>query len=837
MAFRVANGNGNWSAAGTWWTAANTPTIHTSTNLTINTTGIFTQPFTAAASVDTITGVVVCPVASWSGKTVTFTLQAGGVDTATSVAITGADVALNQPLFVKLAVPVAQVATTVYRFRISTNTGTCTIAQSATASQAAAIITNNVTGAPASGDSMFICCPNANTDIDVTLDDTTAVCGNNSVLSLSGSFLNQSARYYDMALQVAGGANNIANLVADPSANTRLTWQNNVTFFANGKFTQKPNAGFTSEVRANLGTIGSPSASIQWINFSQGSLSDIQGVGLSTAANWKSKFVSGLGTAASPLAVTAGTGSEWSVGDYIVLVPTSNNATNYNEVEYRYIISKPTADTMVVSSTSGGSENALIYSHTGGYIFNNDCGKNVRWYSADTSLYHMGYLSTSATSANNKLRWVKMQNTYSSGSSIRGGLGLPQSMPLIEYISLSTPGVTTLSQLMYIALQNPSTSTIKGLFAFNGNTTSSNDGIINTFGINKTFEDCWLVDVLKTGYSVNAAATAFKQSGVIAGSAALPLNYGAFLITASAIQLNDCEVHCYRAGAFLWYSTSTQFVATRFLSGTKGNNGFLSTGNLALPSLVEAYFDTLYTTSTNYLDVNALIEGSQIVISNINGTAYDNTKITNNGKAVATGTGLTDTTLSPLGNRTYRHDPTTAVGIKYRYNQIASVNSNFLTYGKVWGNSTFVTDPNTTVTVDLYLPGTVEGVDTPSATTTMTKTTTASSAQAQYSLTAFYPGTRPQLATVVVTATNPSATPSANVYIGDILNARNDTTNFSLMTEGQPAEVMPETAGESGAIATAVVAGVWNDTNTYGVGSKGKNVKDGSKAKIVLNSL
>ena len=164
MAFRVANGTGNWSAAGTWWTAANTPTIHASTNLTVTTGGIFTQPFTAAASVDSITGVVVYPVASWSGKTITFTLQANSVDTATTVSITGADVSLNLPLFIKLAVPVLQVATTVYRFKVTTNTGTCTIAQSATASQVAAIITNNVTGAPASGDSVFIQSVNANTD-------------------------------------------------------------------------------------------------------------------------------------------------------------------------------------------------------------------------------------------------------------------------------------------------------------------------------------------------------------------------------------------------------------------------------------------------------------------------------------------------------------------------------------------------------------------------------------------------------------------------------------------------------------------------------------------------
>lgn len=819
MAFRVANGTGNWSAAGTWWTAANTPTIHASTNLTVTTGGIFTQPFTAAASVDSITGVVVYPVASWSGKTITFTLQANSVDTATTVSITGADVSLNLPLFIKLAVPVLQVATTVYRFKVTTNTGTCTIAQSATASQVAAIITNNVTGAPASGDSVFIQSVNANTDTTVTVDDTSAICGSNAAISGATAFAS-SNRYWDMAIQFNGGVTGKAYLTHATGANSTIELKNSVWQGFNGIYTSKPTSAYLSTVNW---TPGATTTTSIWWNFAQGSQYDIQGAGLATPSYWKSKQVSGTGTAASPLVVN--TSVDWTVGDYLVFHPTGNGASNYNETEYRYIITKNSATSYVLSSTSGGSENALTNTHTGGYVFNQTAGKNVVWKATDGNNYHILFNSTAATTANSIFKWARVSNTYSSTSSARGSLSFAAGVHDIQYISLGIPGVASISQLMYFA-SNANAMTLRGIFAFGVNPATSQDGVINTptAASNKQFYDCHIIDVNSVGWKLSGANPYLDHCTAIAcGKGGVADLYAGFNIGLNSGTFVDCEQHSNRLQGTLYYASSADVIWTRFISGTLGTNGDLAHQASGQISYQTAYYDTPTYGDTNLMTGNALlIEGSQIVFSDVNGTAYNNYKYTNNGIATFTGSGLTDTTVPNIGTYTYRHAPLTTTGMKYRYRQLVTPSAVFVTYGRVWGNSTFVSDGSASVTVDLYMPGVAEG-DTPSATTTMTKTTDKTSENSRFTLTAANTATRPQYATIVITVKNPSATSSAYAYIGDILNAENDTTKFKVVLRGEPSQVMPLGAStDPGSVGIYV----WADNNAYSSGTKGGVLQD-----------
>jgi hypothetical protein len=826
MAFRVANGTGNWSAAGTWWTAANTPTIHASTNLTVTTGGIFTQTFTAAASVDSITGVVVYPVASWSGKTITFTLQAGGVDTASTVAITGADVSLNLPLFVKLAVPVLQVATTVYRFKVTTNTGTCTIAQSVTASQIAAIITNDVTGAPASGDSVFIHSVNANTDTTVTIDNTSAICGSNAAISGSTAF-GLSNRYWDMALQINGAVTGKAYLTHATGANSTIEFKNHFWQGNNGIYTCKPTSAYLATVNWTPGATANNS--VAW--FAQtGSQYDIEGAGLATPSYWKSKHVSGTGTAASPLIVN--TPVDWTVGDYLVFHPTGNGATNYNETEYRYIITKNSSTSYVVSSTLGGSENALVNTHTGGYVFNDTAGKNVLWRSTDGNTYHVSLNNASATTANSILKWVRMRHLFSSGSAARGGLAPVAGTPLIQYVTMGTPGTTLNSQQMFFG-NNSNAMTLTGIFSFNINPATSQDGVINVGSAvsNKTFNDSHVIDVVSVGWKlIGANPTLNNCTAIACGKGGVAELYAGYNISVNYGHFIDCEQHSNRLQGTLYYGSSADVVFTRFISGTLGTNGDLAHQASGQISYQTAYYDTPTYADTNLMTGNLLlIEGSQIVFANVNGTAYNNYKYTNNGQAVFTGPGLTDTTVPNIGSYAYRHDPLTSTGIKYRYLQLVTPNAVFITYGRVWGNSAFVTDGATTITANLYMPGVAEG-DTPSATVTMTKTTDKTSANAVYQLSATNTVTIPTYALVVVTLKNPSATSSVYAYIGDILNAENDNTKFKAVFEGQPTRMMPLGANtDPGAVSTYV----WADTASYASGTKGK-IQSDSKLTNVL---
>lgn len=817
MAQKVLLATGNWNSPSSWADAINTPTIHASTNNTINTTGIFGQTH-VAADVNPLLGFLVYPVASWAGKTITFTLQANSVDTAITIVINGSDVVLGQPLFLKLSAPYAKTIGVTYRLKAQTNTSTCTIAQSATASQFACMILSAASSAPVSGDSVYYCSPNANTDLTLTITDTSAVSGDNSTLSAAGIFATTN-RAWDMALQGSGGANNIVNLKFDENANTQYEPKNSVWIARNAKVEQKPTSAYTSKVSPTPGA--TLNQALFW-HFTTGSLHDIQGVGLSTPSNWKSVFVSGLGTAASPMAVTPGTGSEWKVGDLLLLAPTDNTSTNYNNFEYRYIISKPTADTMVLSSTLGGSENALVNTHTGGYVFNDNAGKNVQWKTTDNNKWSVGLLNTEATNSNSIFKWAAITNMYSNGGSAKGGFYIVFGQPLVEYISLSRPDHSPTTELFTQFVNNVQIvdNDIKGLFAYGG-TVSAQAGVMNLNANLGTYTDCWVVDTTKSGISIGGAVTTLNNCGWIACNKGNLDLWSGCQVNAPAVTLNDCEGHCTRNRGLNFYTSSADFIANRYLSGTKGaNTAFAGCGNT--PAYVTALFNDVHKYSSEPLLVsNNFIGQSQMVLSNINGVQYENAKVTKNGEAHITGPGLADTTVPVLGSYTYRHDPLTSDGIRYRYTQIASPGANFITYGKIWANSAFVSDGATSIRVDLYLPGQVEGVDTPTDSVTMTKTTNKNSNNAQFTLRGYYSGTIPNDATIVVTIKNPSAIASAYAYIGDILNSNNDVTKFKVMHQGQPSLRMPETAGESGAIATAVVSGVWSDTNTYPAASKG----------------
>ena len=826
MAFKIARG-GNWSSAATWAEALNTPTIHATTNLSITTgTGIYTQAYTAANSTDKILGTIVHPVASWPGRSVTFTLQENSVDTAVSVTIVGADVQVGVPLRIEHT-GFTQTSGRTYRYRMNTNTSSCTVAQSATASQAAAIIySDQSVSAPAAGDSAFIISQNANTDITVTINNTSAICGSNAAISGSSAFA-FSSRYWDMALMFNGGTTGKAYLTHSDNVNTQIEVRNHVWQGYNGVYTCKPQAGYTATVAWTPGAIANNS--IAWI-FASGEQHDIQGAGLSTPAYWKSKHVSGVGTAASPLVVN--TPVDWSVGDYLIFHPTGNGSTNYDEVEYRYIITKNSSTSYVLSSTSGGSENALLYTHTGGYVFNQTAGKNVIWKSTDGYRYHVGLNNSLSTPSTAILRWLRVSDVFTTNSAARGGLSFTLGAHNAEYISLGTPGSVVSDQGVFFAT-NPSPFTIRGLLIFSGQNESSQTGMVNTSSsANRSFIDCHIIDTTRVGWKLTGPNLYMKDCTAIAcGRGGVAELYGGFNVSVSYARLVDCEQYSCRLQGTLYYGSSSDIVWTRLKSGTLGTNGDLAHQSASQVSIQDVLYENPTTADNNLMTGNlALIEGSRIVFSNVNSTPYNNYKYTNNGFAQFTGPGLTDTTTPNLGAYAYRHDTVTSEGLKYRYRQLVTPGAVFVTYGRVWGNSTFVSDGSTSITADLYMPGVAEG-DTPSATASMTKTSDKTSANAVFQLTAPNNATIPNYATIVITIKNPSGTANARAYVGDILNAENDTTKFKVAFEGQPAEVMPLGAStDPGAISSYV----WSDTNSYGVGTKGKSLKDASKAKLLL---
>lgn len=129
--------------------------------------------------------------------------------------------------------------------------------------------------------------------------------------------------------------------------------------------------------------------------------------------------------------------------------------------------------------------------------------------------------------------------------------------------------------------------------------------------------------------------------------------------------------------------------------------------------------------------------------------------------------------------------------------------------------------------VELYLPGLVEAVDTPSATVTMTKTTDKTNTNANFLLSADYAGSVAADATLVIIFKNPLASANLSAYVGDVLNAENDTTKFKNVYRGETEPIMPLGVGaDPGASAIILATTVWSDTNTYTGTQKGKTLQD-----------
>jgi hypothetical protein len=75
------------------------------------------------------------------------------------------------------------------------------------------------------------------------------------------------------------------------------------------------------------------------------------------ARDVRREVASGVGTAADPLIIDDD--ANWQVGDEIVVPEVGDSSTNYNGTQYRYIKTRNSATSYVLSDTPGGAESAL----------------------------------------------------------------------------------------------------------------------------------------------------------------------------------------------------------------------------------------------------------------------------------------------------------------------------------------------------------------------------------------------------------------------------------------------------------------------------------------------
>jgi len=795
MAYRVTNGAGtSFNTAANWDEGVNTPSIHASTSITVTSGGINSAVFTAPNLVNACTGVLVPVAARGTAGNIIAQLQhdigAGFVDCAlatSTIAITS--LVASTHVFFEFGTAFVFATTTAGRYRVKLNTsgasGTTSIAADSGGANFAYIAMQNVNTVPTTGDNIFVVSPNQGTALTVSLDSSPSIgSGGNTAVPTFRSWQN--------AIVLA----NNGQLAWETATSRTVTCKGNV-FIESGGWLQmgQTSAKIAAGVTARLAFDQDGTTTNYGMGHLLGGKITLQGADKTFKTT---TFSSGLGTAASPLVVTDAV--DWSVGDELILVPSSNNATNYLETEIRFIITKNSATSYVVSSTSGGAETALVYTHASGKIIN--ATRQVLINTTNTSHAWYGDFNETTTIGNVDLDGCRLETI---GSTATGKTTVIFSNGAAEICTLDDVVFYRILGVGITLGNNNDTRTYTHLNFYSSATSTF---IISSLR-NKTFNYCNFVAGGDSGTSLAATANAvFNYCGWYANSTVGTSGIrGAFTLVNQALAtFNYCDSHANRSqGAY--FSSGTEITFNSCNLGTKGYNGTADI-LLSADTVNTALFSNCLFGSTTLLNgYTGVAAGSEIAFDKFNQTTNDHRWYTPFGIARSTGAGLADTNVRTAGTLNVRIAPeSSSPGFTWDFKILAKANSALYVNGFIQKNAAFGTDD---VIVELYLPGLIPGTDTPSDTMTMPDDTSYN----VFSLATNYTGTVPRYATVRVTGKTTTA--SAYCYIADLYNGTNDITNLKTWDSGKPSAIMFEQLGDAAAV-WAVATSTLTTSGTVG---------------------
>lgn len=783
MARYVSAANGNWSTAATWNQVTNTPTIAATNTVNVSAGGITSAAFTAPNTTNAATGVRFYLTANGSTGSLVATLQedagAGFVDTACTVTVSRTDIAvLNTYYYFRPVTP--YVFTTIvankYRWKLNLSgaTGTWTVATDSGGSNFSYYSTDDRTVSPTTNDDAVVIGHNGATAITVTMDGTFGFGSGTDTTVFAANM-----RSVGHALAI----DNNGIVLGDTSADVTPTVKGSIYCHNGGELrvgstgTPYPSARTFNLLMDQNGTGGNFGIGVS----GTGKLV-LQGSPMTNTTDWKTMYVSGTGTAASPLVVS--TAVDWSVGDEIAI--TSTGA--YNEHERRFIITKNSATSYVLSNTSGGAENALSFSHTtDAHVMNIRRNIIVGTTNSSHGLYIHNY---SATLGYFDLDWVRFNYM---GSTVSNKSGL--------YFSRSTGNVGSGDYLVsvdpvgsaYVWDTSKEMVTHIGLVSVGQLSTGTPTQLSITAGsANRTLNDCFVIGCQRTGAGVaSSSSITFNRLHVIGfnedntTSAA-----GMTFTTAGNINVNDSEVQCGRQNDLI----STSLTDATFTNCELSSFGTVNTDalELATDTYNTILFTNCYFGATNLITNYAnQATGSLARFHKYQQTDNRHRWYTINGQGLSTGAGLDDTTVKTAGSLAVRLAPETSTGFSLRFKILSRPDTAVSVLGFSRMNAAFAGDASASLIVNLFLPGSSI------ADATQTVSKVADTWQV-FSLAANYTGDVNAYATVVITAS--TTTSAAYAYVDDLYNGTNAITALDVWDEGQPSPIMFEQLGDSAAI-------------------------------------
>jgi len=527
-------------------------------------------------------------------------------------------------------------------------------------------------------------------------------------------------------------------------------------------------------------------------------------------------YASGLGTAASPLITNIAWDAD--MGDEIVI----GGGTDYLKNETRYIKTRNSSTSFVLSSTPGGAEAALVNTHAAGSHIAN-LTRNVIIKPSNTA---RGWYAYHASSTTSNMNYTRMEySDCSSGRAVAPTMNSSSSFDGIVFYHNSIAGRQTL-----VLRADATAQTHNGITLYNtqgGNYTgqsgigysgTSNKTLTNSFHFNAPSGTASCAFISLNVSSTSNTITNCHSYG--ANAINTSFGYGIGIFSSNANTFNNCSINGARQNAF-YSSTASGNTFNNCNFGTIASNSndiFTATSTLN-----QAYFNACSFGSTtlisNYLNQ---LDTSLIKFQDMDGNTSKHRWYTNYGSWWSAGSGLTDTTVRTASSLSLVSKPENATtGSSWTFKIPANPTSQVGIFGYIYRNATFSSG---TLKVELFLPGTLLTA-TPDATYTFPTTT---GSWLPFNISAYYSGSVARYAQVRITGV--TATAGAYFFVDDLYDAGtgNKVAGFDLWDEGQPSQIMVQS--DFSVVPSAVWA--YSDSNTQ-TGTMGKIQSDSNLTNVL----
>lgn len=574
---------------------------------------------------------------------------------------------------------------------------------------------------------------------------------------------------------------NGGTLKYDQSASCTLTLKGSVYVTAGGVFDMRPPS--TKSIISTL-IIDSTANGDQGIFTATGTTG---GQILTTGATYdqRSGYASGTGTAADPLIVQ--TAWDADVNDEIVIPGIA-----YNTNQLRYIKTRNSSTSFVLSATAGGAESAITNTPAvGSYIANLTRNSIIK--PVTTTLgYYINNGSNTAGSFN-YTRFEYPDNTSGKALTFSGGSTGGATSSFDGIVAYNTSITGGRHWLAFSNTGDPATSTTThtGITAYNtaGTNYSGQSGVGFQGTSNKTVNYLLHYNGSSTVTGAMLSLNGSSTGNIINNSHAYGTNglasatgYAIGIFSSSSNTFNNCTVNACRTNAvYFAVGTGNTFNTCNF--GTVATNtvditSLSSTLNQAVfnncsfgsATLISNYLNQLDTSSINFQDMDT--------------NTSKHRWYTNKGSWWSSGAGLTDTTVRTASSLALVSKPeNNSTGSSWTFKIPANPTSAVGIFGYVYRNATFSSG---TLKVELFLPGTLLTA-TPDDTYTFATTT---GSWLPFNINAYYSGAVARYATVRITGV--TSTAGAYFFVDDLYDAGtgNKVAGLDLWDSGQPSPIM-----------------------------------------------